>query len=137
MLLPRLIWAVVHALFTKRTDLVAENLALRQQLIVLHRKTKRPRLRMKDRIFWLWLAQSWDGWRESLLVVKPATVVRWHRQGFKYYWTWREPDCVTASAGSGGVGGGCTRLSDCLTTIASDTSCHRRKSPWLDRSHNP
>ncbi len=89
MFLLRLIWAVVRALFAKRADLVAENLALRQQLIVLHRRTKRPRLKTKDRVFWLWLAQSWDGWRESLLVVKPATVVRWHRQGFKYYWAWK------------------------------------------------
>ncbi len=89
MFLLRLLWAVVRGVSTRRADLVAENLALRQQLIVLHRKTKRPRLRMKDRIFWLWLAQSWDGWRESLLVVKPATVVRWHRQGFRYYWTWK------------------------------------------------
>ncbi len=53
MLLLRLIWAVVHALFTKRADLVAENLALRQQLIVLHRKTRRPRLKIKDRVCWL------------------------------------------------------------------------------------
>jgi hypothetical protein len=89
MFLLRLIWAVVQALFAKRADLVAENLALRQQLIVLHRKTRRPRLKTKDRIFWLWLARSWDGWRESLIVVKPATVVRWHRQGFKYYWAWK------------------------------------------------
>jgi hypothetical protein len=74
MFLLRLIWAVVHALFTKRADLVPENLALRQQLIVLHRKTRRPRLKTKDRAFWLWLARSWDGWRESLIVVKPATV---------------------------------------------------------------
>ena len=89
MFLLRLIWAVVHALFAKRADLVAENLALRQQLVVLHRKTTRPRLKTKDRVFWLWLARSWDGWRESLIVVKPATVVRWHRQGFKYYWAWK------------------------------------------------
>jgi transposase InsO family protein len=89
MFLLRLIWAVVRALFAKRADLVAENLALRQQLIVLQRRTKHPRLKTKDRIFWLWLARSWDGWRESLLLVKPATVVRWHRQGFKYYWAWK------------------------------------------------
>jgi transposase InsO family protein len=89
MLLLRLIWAVVHALSVRKADLVAENLALRQQIIVLLRKTKCPRLRMKDRIFWLWLARSWDGWRENLIVVKPATVVRWHRQGFKYYWAWK------------------------------------------------
>ncbi len=89
MFLLRLIWAVVRALFAKRADLVAENLALRQQLIVLHRRTKRPRLKTKDRVFWLWLARSWRRWRESLIVVKPATVVRWHRQGFKYYWAWK------------------------------------------------
>ena len=56
MLLLRLIWAVVRALFAKSADLVAENLALRQQLIVRHRKTRRPRLNTKDRMFWLWLA---------------------------------------------------------------------------------
>ena len=89
MFLLRLIWAVFHALFAKRADLVAENLALRQQLIVLHRKARRPRLKTKDRMFWLWLARSWSRWRESLLLVKPATVVRWHRQGFKYYWAWK------------------------------------------------
>ena len=50
------IWAVVRAVSVKRADLVAENLALRQQLIVLHRRTKRPRLKTKDRVFWLWLA---------------------------------------------------------------------------------
>ncbi len=76
MFLLRLIWVFVRALFAKRADLVAENLALRQQLIVLHRKTRRPQLRTKDRVFWLWLARSWDGWRESLIVVKPAT---WYR----------------------------------------------------------
>ena len=89
MLLLRLIWAFVHALFARKADLVAENLALRQQLIVLHRKSSRPRLKTQDRAFWLWLARSWDGWRESLIIVKPATVVRWHRQGFKYYWAWK------------------------------------------------
>ncbi len=76
MLFLRVIWAVVRALFSKKADLVAENLALRQQLIVLRRRTGRPRLLKRDRIFWLWLARSWNGWRESLIVVKPGTVVR-------------------------------------------------------------
>ena len=89
MLLLRLLWAVVHALSARRADLVAENLALRQQLIVFRRKVGRPRLRSRDRIFWLWLARSWDGWRDTLILVKPATVVRWHRRGFKYYWAWK------------------------------------------------
>ncbi len=59
MFLLRLIWVFVRALFAKRADLVAENLALRQQLNVFRRKVGRPRLRRRDRIFWLWLARSW------------------------------------------------------------------------------
>jgi transposase InsO family protein len=89
MLLFRVIWAVVRALVSKKADLVAENLALRHQLIVLGRKTKRPRLLQRDRVFWLWLARSWSRWRDSLIIVKPETVVRWHRKGFKYYWAWK------------------------------------------------
>jgi hypothetical protein len=89
MLLLKVIWTVVRALSSQKANLVAENLALRQQLIVLSRRTGRPRLRKPDRIFWLWLARSWTRWRDSLIVVKPATVVRWHRNGFKYYWSWK------------------------------------------------
>ncbi len=89
MLFLRVIWAVVRVLISKKADLVAENLALRQQLIVLRRRTGRPRLLKQDRIFWLWLARSWSRWRDSLIVVKPGTVVRWHRRGFRYYWTWK------------------------------------------------
>ena len=85
----RAIVAVFRAIFTTKADLMVENLALRQQLNVLRRKVGRPRLRKLDRVFWLWLARSWKGWRGSLIVVTPETVVRWHRQGFKYYWTWK------------------------------------------------
>ncbi len=69
MLFLRIIWAFVRALFSKNADLVAENLALRQQLIVLRRRTGRPRLLKRDRIFWLWLARSWPRWRDCLVVV--------------------------------------------------------------------
>jgi hypothetical protein len=67
MFLLRLIWVVVRALFANRADLVAENLALRQQLAVLSRSTRRPRLRQRDRIFWVWLARCWSGWRDILI----------------------------------------------------------------------
>ena len=66
-----------------------ENLALRQQVAVLRRTVKRPRLRTRDRLFWILLAQAWRDWRTALLVVRPDTVVRWHRQWLRRRWTWR------------------------------------------------
>jgi hypothetical protein len=89
MLVLRAIVAIFRAILAAKADLAIENLALRQQLIVLKRKRPRPRLRDRDRRFWLWLARSWEHWRGSLLVVTPETVIRWHRQGFTYYWAGR------------------------------------------------
>src|SRR5438477_5195779 len=66
-----------------------ENLALRQQLAVLTRITKRPRLRTRGRIFWILLAKSWRAWRSALIIVQPDTVVRWHRQWLRRCWTER------------------------------------------------
>ena len=88
MLVLRAIVAIFRAVLARRSDLVMENLALRHQLNLLRRKVGRPRLRKCDRVFWLWLARSWSRWRDSLIVFKPGTVVRWHRKGFKYYWAW-------------------------------------------------
>ncbi len=79
----------VRALVVGRLSLTAENLALRQQLAVLHRSAPRPKLRPWDRHFWVWLSRVWSGWQAALLIVKPATVIRWHRQGFRYYWRWK------------------------------------------------
>jgi hypothetical protein len=72
-----------------RASLAAENLALRHQLGVLQRSARRPRLRQRDRIFWVWLSRLWSDWRSSLIMVQPQTIVRWHRQGFKLYWRWK------------------------------------------------
>ncbi len=63
-----------------------ENLALRQQLAIMKRTTKRPQLHCKDRLFWVFLCRFWRHWREVLIIVKPDTVVRWHKQGFKLFW---------------------------------------------------
>ena len=82
----RLIWAFFRAFFANRAHLAVENLALRQQLLVLQRPVKRTRLRKRDRIFWVWLSKLWSGWQSALLVIQPTTVVRWHRQGFRLYW---------------------------------------------------
>jgi putative transposase len=72
----------------QRRELALENLALRQQLALFNRNQKRLQLRRTDRLFWAWISRFWERWRESLIVVKPNTVVRWHRKGFALYWTW-------------------------------------------------
>jgi transposase InsO family protein len=69
--------------------LVFENLALRHQLAVLQRTAQRPRLRTADRLFWVLLARLWHGWAEAVLLVKPETVIRWQRTGFRLFWTWK------------------------------------------------
>ena len=82
----KLVLALVKALVVSRTALAAENLALRHQLAVLKRSTKRPRLRPSDRVLWVWLSRIWGNWHSVVVLVKPETVVRWHRQGFRIYW---------------------------------------------------
>jgi len=73
-----------------RAGLHLEIVALRHQLAVLHRKVPtRPQLKSADRWLWVVLARLWSNWRSGLVIVKPETVVAWHRQGFRLYWTWR------------------------------------------------
>jgi putative transposase len=79
----------IRAATRYRRDLALENLALRQQLAVLKYQRPRPALTDTDRRFWALLSRIWSGWRASLHIVKPETVVRWHRQGFRYYWRWK------------------------------------------------
>ncbi len=78
-----------RAVFRTHTDLALENLALRQQLALLRHRSKRPRFGGLDRAFWVWLSRRWAGWRDALHVVRPETVIRWHRQGFRAFWTWK------------------------------------------------
>src|SRR5713226_2520151 len=79
----------LRAALRTHTDLELENLALRQQLVLLRRYSMRPRLGRFERAFWMWLSKRAPGWREALHVVRPETVIRWHRQGFRAFWTWR------------------------------------------------
>src|SRR5207245_683269 len=72
-----------------RRELALENLALRRQLAVWRARQPRPRLTEMDRIFWGVLSRLWKNWRSSLQVVRPETVVRWHRRGFRLYWAWK------------------------------------------------
>jgi transposase InsO family protein len=80
---------LLRNLLVRRATLIAENLALRQQLAVLRPSARWPRLRRRDRLFWTVLSRCWAGWQSALLILSPATVVRWHRQGFRLYWRWR------------------------------------------------
>lgn len=75
------------SLLRTRRDLAFENLLLRQQLAVLKEKRVRPHLSASDRSFWVLVSKLWPKWRDSLHIVKPETVIRWHRQGFRRHWT--------------------------------------------------
>src|SRR5215475_1809266 len=85
----QLLVVATMTIFKSRTALQVENLALRHQLTVLRRSVKRPKLNSADRLFWAWLCQAWSDWRSCLLLVRPETVIGWHRQGFRLFWTWQ------------------------------------------------
>jgi putative transposase len=73
-----------------RRDLVLENLVLHHQLEVLSRARRQARLRAADRVLWVWLRSVWPaGWDRHLRIVRPETVVGWHRKGWRLYWTWK------------------------------------------------
>src|SRR5437016_6182005 len=75
-----------HSLHSQRS-LLLENLALRQQLAVLKHKHPKPKLSPLDKIFWVLVRRFWSTWKQALIVVTPETVVRWHRAGFRLYWS--------------------------------------------------
>ena len=79
----------VRSALKSRQDLALENIALRQQVASLKHKCPRPPLTNADRLFWVLLSRIWPAWRSVIHVVQPATVVRWHRQGFRCFWRWK------------------------------------------------
>ena len=81
--------AALSSVFKTRAALQLENLALRHQLSVLHRSVKKPKLTPLDRLLWALLCGVWPDWRSALIVVKPETVIAWHRKGFRLFWTWK------------------------------------------------
>jgi transposase InsO family protein len=78
--------ALLNALVADRSRLAVENVALRQQITVLKRSVKRAKIDDSDRVFWILMRRMLDSWRDTLLIVEPETVVRWHRKGFGYFW---------------------------------------------------
>src|SRR5438445_10830643 len=85
--------AFVRALLVNSAAVSLENVALRHQLAALQRSVGRPRLRRRDRLFWVGLSKLWAGWRASLVIVQPATVLAWHRQGFHLNCRWNFSCC--------------------------------------------
>src|SRR5436189_1168092 len=81
--------AAARVFFRSRSDTALEVLALRQQVAVLKRKRPRPPLNSLDRFFWTALQRLWSRWTDVLVIVKPETVIGWHRAGFRLYWRWR------------------------------------------------
>src|SRR5574341_390431 len=84
------ILAAVRSRVRSRAALEVEILALRHQLAVLQQAApKRPCLTRLDRLLWVWLSRTWRDWRVALAIVKPETVIAWHRKGFRLFWTWQ------------------------------------------------
>ncbi len=58
-----------------------ENIALRQQLSIYHHSKKRPKIRLRHRLFWILLSRYWKNWKAAVIIVKPETVISWHCKG--------------------------------------------------------
>ena len=84
-----LVTNAVRSALRSKHDLMLENLALRQQLAVLTRQRARTQTKPADRLLWSWLSRYWPGWRSTLVIVQPETVIRWHRTAWRGYWTWK------------------------------------------------
>src|SRR5260370_15656682 len=83
----RLWFGLLARSLRSRRRVLIENLALREQLTVLKRMHPKPRLRAVDKLFWVLARHFWSAWKQSLIVVTPETVIRWHRTGFRMYWS--------------------------------------------------
>ena len=132
-----------------RSDLALENLALRQQLAVLRRQHRRPRIRKLDRAFWVILSRFWGDWKETLIIVKPETVLRWHRKRFASYWarlsrhgrpgrpgTDREIRELIRRMANANLNWGAPRVHGELLKLGIDIS-ERTVSRWMPRRRKP
>jgi putative transposase len=86
---PSLMLGTVTDLVRSKSELVAENALLRQQLIILRRQVQRPACTKADRMILVLLARASRAWKQALFIVQPETLLRWHRQGFKLYWKYK------------------------------------------------
>ena len=87
-----LLLGLLRDLLRPSRDLIIENLALRQQILVLERANPGPPLTELDRTFWVLLSRLWAGWRRPLRPVQPETVIAWHRRVLRFWWRWKSQD---------------------------------------------
>ena len=143
-----MLYIFIRGLLLGRLTLAAENLALRQQLAILQRTLPRPKLQRRDRRFWVWLSRLWANWRSVLVIVKPETVIRWHRWGFRYYWRWKSRkrggrpktaqeviDLIRRMAGENATWGA-PRIQSELKLIGHDVA-ESTVAKYLDRPRKP
>jgi len=85
----RIIIGTLSDITRTRTDLIAENAFLRQQLIIIHRQIKRPQLTNRYRLSLVLLARCTQFWKQAVFIIQPGTLLRWHRDLFRFYWRWK------------------------------------------------
>jgi len=78
---------ISKTVFKSKNDLIIENLVLRQRLSTYKAKKIKPTIKERDRSFWIALKKSWSKWTDTLIIVKPETVIHWQRRRFKKHWT--------------------------------------------------
>ncbi len=84
-----LLLATLRDTLRRRVALQLEVLALRQYRATMKRSSSRSSLRSSDRLFWVLLSRLWPAWRATLVMVRPETVITWHRKGCRLFWTWK------------------------------------------------
>jgi putative transposase len=90
------LWVLLRSLLSgcqSRRLLLLENLALRHQLALLRRQSRKPKLGQADRLLGLALRRLWPDWQKGLRLFQPQTVIAWHRLGFRLFWRWKSRDC--------------------------------------------
>ena len=141
---PGVLTNAVRSALRSKHDLMLEHLALRQQLAVLTRQRARTRTKPADRLFWSWLSRYWPGWRSTLVVVQPETVIRWHRTAWRTYWTWKsrarhpgrpriskELQGLIARIATENPRWGAVRIQRELLALGYEVSAERSALPWL------
>jgi hypothetical protein len=112
---------IARSRLKSRACLEAENLVLRQQVIVLSRKSRsRVRLRNIDRLIFVWLYRFFPSILNAITVIKPETVIRWHRRGFRAYWRWK-------SRRRGGRPKIDREIRDLIRRMSRETPCGERR----------